>query len=143
MPRQGKPVRTNRTEEAARAAFLQALCGGISVTGACEKSGLPRRTVYDWRDADEKFAAAWDEAIEAGTETMEDEARRRAQDGVDKPVYQGGKRVGSVREFSDTLMMFLLKGRKPEKYRENVKVEMSGTVELAERVKRARERADR
>jgi hypothetical protein len=49
---------------------------------------------------------------------LEQEARRRAHDGVRKPVYQGGKRVGYIQEYSDTLLIFLLKGLRPEKYRE-------------------------
>jgi hypothetical protein len=59
---------------------------------------------------------------------MEQEAIRRGQHGVEKPVFQGGKEVGAVREFSDTLLIFMLKSRKPETYRENVKVEHAGQV---------------
>ena len=55
-------------------------------------------------------------------------ARRRAAEGTLKPVYQGGKLVGEIREFSDTLLIFLLKGKRPEVYRENVKVEHSGKI---------------
>lgn len=59
---------------------------------------------------------------------LEREAFRRAHTGTLKPIYQGGEKVGSVREYSDTLMIFLLKGARPQKYRENHKVEVSGTV---------------
>ena len=47
---------------------------------------------------------------------LEDEAKRRAYEGVKKPVYQGGKRVGYVQEYSDTLLIFLLKGTNKAKY---------------------------
>ena len=50
--------------------------------------------------------------------TGEDEAVRRAHDGVDEPVFYQGKACGVVRKYSDTLLIFLLKGRRPEKYRD-------------------------
>ena len=50
---------------------------------------------------------------------MELEARRRAVKGTDKPVFQRGEQVGTIREYSDTLLMFLLKANKPEKFRDN------------------------
>ena len=34
------------------------------------------------------------------------------------PVYYQGKEVGQIRKFSDTLLIFLLKGARPETYRE-------------------------
>jgi hypothetical protein len=34
------------------------------------------------RKADEAFVAAWDEAVEVGTDLLEDEALRRAKDGA-------------------------------------------------------------
>ena len=121
--------RTDRTIERAREAFLEALAGGYSVTHAAAVASIPRRTVYDWRDADLDFRSRWDEAVEAGTDIMEDEARRRAIEGYEKPIYNNGKLVGTVREYSDTLTVLLLKSRRPSKYRENVKTEISGPNE--------------
>nr|WP_263413504.1 DUF1804 family protein [Terriglobus aquaticus] len=91
-------------------------------------SGVPRATAYQWRDADADFAEDWRKARAMGLEVLEDEALRRAYTGVDRPVYQGGKQVGSTREYSDTLLIFLLKGAKPETYRDNAKVEHAGGV---------------
>ncbi len=42
---------------------------------------------------------------------------RRAVDGVDEPVYQGGKKVGSITRYSDTLLIFLLKANR-DKFRQ-------------------------
>ena len=45
--------------------------------------------------------------------------RRRAVEGVEEPVgWYKGEAGGVVRKYSDTLLIFLLKGRKPEMYRE-------------------------
>lgn len=137
MPRK---ARTDRTDIKKADEFLDALREGLSISGASAKSKLPRRTAYDWRNADEEFAKQWDEAVEAGTDALEDEAKRRAQFGVSKPVFHKGHICGHIQEFSDTLLMFTLKARRPEKFRENMKLEVSGTIDLAERVKRAKER---
>src|SRR5262249_21583923 len=51
-------------------------------------------------------------------EVLEAELRRRAVEGWLEPVYYRGKKVGDVRKFSDTCLIFALKGEKPEKYRE-------------------------
>jgi hypothetical protein len=69
-----------------------------------------------------------------GADALEDEANRRAREGVERPVYQGGKFVGAIREFSDTLLIFLLKGLKPEKFRENSHIEHSGVLTLEQLV---------
>jgi hypothetical protein len=57
---------------------------------------------------------------------LEDEALRRAVEGVEEPVYQGGKQVGVIRKYSDALLMFLLKAARPEKYRENYSIRHDG-----------------
>lgn len=119
-------MRTERTAKK-RAAFLSSLIEtGGNVSRACEVSGTARQRVYEWRAADPAFATAWDEAVEAGTDELEEEARRRAYEGVDEPVFYQGEMCGTIRKYSDTLLIFLLKGRRPDKYRENVRTEHTG-----------------
>lgn len=108
--------------------LLALIADGHTVTHAAREVGVGRRTVYDHRDDDPAFAVAFDQAVEEGGEILEQEARRRAVDGTTKPVYQGGVRVGQVQEYSDTLLIFLLKGRFPEKYRERHSVDATVTV---------------
>jgi hypothetical protein len=117
--------RTIRTPEK-RLAFLQALAQTCNITRACEISGMGCASVYEWRNDDRDFAMDWKNALEVGADTLEDEAVRRAKDGVEKPVYQGGKLVGHIQEYSDTLLIFLLKGARPEKYRDRIQQELSG-----------------
>ena len=111
-----------------RETFLEALAAGWSVTEAGRRAKRERRRFYDLRGRDEAFAVAWDEAVESGTEALEDEARRRAVDGWEEPVYQQGDLVGHVRKYSDGLLTFLLKGRKPEKYRDTAAVQLNANV---------------
>lgn len=126
-----KPVsrRQRATEVTARkkALFLDALkanCGNVS--RAAEVAGVSRVTVYRWRDRNPAVAEAWDNIVIETTEQAEQELYRRAVEGVNKPVFQGGKLVGHIREFSDTCLIFLLKARKPQMYRERASVEHSG-----------------
>ena len=58
---------------------------------------------------------------------MEAEARRRGVEGTLKPVFYKGEECGQVREYSDTLLIFLLKAHDP-KYRDRQQVEHSGSV---------------
>lgn len=80
--------------------------------------GCTPPTIRNYREADEKFDELVAEAIEMGTDALEDTALKRARFGVDKPVFYQGEVVGSIREYSDTLLIFLLKARRPEKFTE-------------------------
>lgn len=135
-------TQTTRTAKK-EAEFLQALATGLTVSGACLKVNVPRATAYDWRKRDGAFAAAWDEAIEAGGDALEDEVLRRGKDGVDKGIYYQGARVDTVREYSDNLLMFHLKSRRPEKYRDNVNLtgNLTATITIEESLRQANARA--
>jgi len=54
---------------------------------------------------------------------------RRAKDGTLRPVYQGGELVGHIREYSDTLGIFLLKSRRRHIYGERREIEHSSSLE--------------
>jgi hypothetical protein len=109
-----------------RKRFLAILATGMSVQKSCDAAGMPRSSAYTWRDSDPVFAAEWDAAVDAGTDRLEDEAWRRAHDGVDEPVFQGGKEVGAVRRYSDNILLRLLSARRPSQYRERQTIEHSG-----------------
>jgi hypothetical protein len=110
--------------------FLNTLKLGGHVMNAAQVAGVTRQTAYKARDSDEDFALAWADAIEEATETLERVAVRRATVGTKRPVFYRGEVVGSIRDISDTLLIFLLKSRRPEVYRDNAKPqhEHSGTV---------------
>jgi hypothetical protein len=106
--------------------FLRALAASGNVTKACEESGHDRVWMYQRRDRDPEFAAEWERAKAYGVCGLEDEARRRAFDGWDEPVFHKGEATGVIRKFSDTLLIFLLKAARPEVYRDNSRVEVAG-----------------
>lgn len=107
-------------------AFLEFLADGHTIRHACVETGLSRATMYRLRKAKPQIAEAWDEALDVGIEVLEQEARRRAVDGFDRPVTVAGKRE-LVRDFSDQLLIFLLKAKRPAVYREHVQLQHVGS----------------
>lgn len=107
--------------EKKRIAFLAALEAGASVADAANAARIGVRTAYNWRAADKTFASDWERAYAQGADALHAEALRRATEGIDEPVYHQGKVVGYVRRRSDTLLMFLMKARDPERYCDRVR----------------------
>ena len=111
-------IRQEQWTVRAKARFLRAFRDYGIVGAAAAKAKCGRRTVYQWLERDPKFKALYLEAYEDAVDMLETEARRRGVEGTDRPVYQGGKRVGYEREYSDSLLILLLKGKKPDTYRD-------------------------
>ena len=107
-------------------AFLAAYAECGTVTHAAEIAGITRRMVQYWKKDDPEFAEAFRVAEEKAADRLEQEARRRAIEGVPEPVFHQGKVVGTVKKYSDTLLIFLLNGMRPEKYRKRVSQEITG-----------------
>lgn len=107
-----KPHRRGKaeTQPDQKQQFLDAMARGLTITEACAEAVMGRSTAYDLRKTDKAFAEAWDDAYEAGTDTLRAEVRKRAM-AKDKP--------------SDILLMFELKRRDPS-YRESFKHEHGG-----------------
>ena len=100
-------------------ALLEGYAEVGTVKGAAELAGVSRRAHYHWMKADPDYAAAFAEAQEQAADAIEAELVRRAVHGVEEPVHYRGQRVDMVRKYSDVLLIFLLKGLRPAKYRDN------------------------
>jgi len=92
-----------------RKIFLDWLEKGFSPSKAAKKAGYSLRAFQAWKEADINFSQDWEDAFDAGSDTLEDVATLRAKRG------------------SDGLLTTLLKARRPDKFREkqsdiNVKV---------------------
>lgn len=85
-----------------RPRFLEVLAGTCNVRLACHAAGINRVTAYRTRARCPEFAAAWKAAEEDACDLLEAEAWKRARDS------------------SDTLLIFLLKAHRPEKYAERL-----------------------
>lgn len=126
MGRNGTPAREARLRKATMERILAALRDGSSITQAAEQAGTSRQQIRLWREAHEDFAAAFQDAYESGTDLLEDEARRRGQDGWDEPVFFRGDECGTIRRYSDTLLLRTLEARRPERWRANARIEHAG-----------------
>jgi hypothetical protein len=157
---------SNRTHERA-IAFCAALAETANIGRACAAVGMGRTTAYEWREADAEFAELWDRAMKIGVTALEDEAKRRAFEGVDKPIVHKGQftyeyerdekgnlvfdehteeiddkevviktprlklddhgrpKIATVKEYSDTLAIVLLKAH-DDKYRDKTSMELTG-----------------
>ena len=124
--------RNKRTERqadlraAAKRQILETLAKGLSPVAAAKAAGVAYSTIWTWKREDAAFSAAWDEAFEQGTDVLEDIALKRATVGNQRPVYQGGKQVGTVQEFSDHLLLATLARRREAWRQSKTKVELSG-----------------
>jgi len=77
-----------------------------TVSAACRRAKVGRSTWYEWIEKDPAFAATVRDAKEDVADDLEGEAVKRAKDS------------------SDTLLIFLLKSLRPDKFREAQKLEL-------------------
>ena len=107
-----------KTLQPKKRAFLLAYAELGIVTYAAKAAQIHRLTHNDWLKTDAVYAADFEVAKEGAADRLEREALRRAVEGWDEPIVWRGEVTGMVRRYSDTLLIFMLKGAKPEKYRE-------------------------
>lgn len=97
-----------------RKVFLSILAKTGQVAVAARACGhTDTSTFQHFRRHDEDFAEDWNHALEAAANILEEEAVRRAIEGVLEPVYYKGEIAGYKTNYSDTLMMFILRKLDP------------------------------
>ena len=138
--------------------FLEALRTIPVISHACRAVGVNRSTAWRAREADEQFAADWDDAIEEGIDNAEQEAYRRAVTGFEEPVVHQGRLQhvfepyalpdGStghrpvldangqpvpltIRKHSDSLLSLYLKGRRKQVYADRTELTGAGGGSVA------------
>ncbi len=129
MANKGKFTRTKQVS-INQSKFLAAFSQSGIVTTAAENSKQNRNNHYNWLDKDPDYPARFEAAYDSAAETLEQEAITRGRDGWKEPIVYQGEITGHVIKKSDILLMFMLKGMKPEKYRERHDMEHSGQVAM-------------
>jgi hypothetical protein len=121
--------------------FLKVLSETGSVTAAAKAAGTSRTRVYELRKADPAFATAWDEAEEVAADRLEEEARRRAVEGVPEPLVSAGKLVRDeggqpimVQRYADNLLLALIKARRPPRRERSVHFQLPALHSMADAV---------
>jgi hypothetical protein len=112
--------------KAKQRAFLAVYSEAGNISQAAELANVNRCMHYTWMGKSEKYREAFQGAMEMAADRLEQEARRRAVNGVSEPVFYKGEQCGTIQRYSDTLLIFLLKGIRPEKYRERFGHEITG-----------------
>jgi hypothetical protein len=120
-------AKMNPNESPKKAAFLKAYakCGVIRRAAIMAK--VSPVSHWNWMRMDPEYPARFEQAHKEACDVLVEEARRRAVKGCTKTIYYKGKKCGSMKEFSDTLLIFLMKGAMPDVYRE--RFEHSGSVD--------------
>lgn len=88
--------------------YLRAVASVGTLTAGCKAARVSPNTVYEWREHDATFLVREHQAREECADELEASVIRRAK----------GR--------SDTLAIFMLKGMRPAKYRDNSRVELTG-----------------
>ena len=101
-------------------AFLAHLAETGILSDAAAAANVDRSNVWRRRQDDAEFAQAVEQALDMAADKLEAEARRRALEGVEEPVYQGGQLVGTRTVYSDSLLALLLKGRRKKVFAERI-----------------------
>jgi hypothetical protein len=111
-------------------AFLDEMSRTCNVGLACEAAKISRSAVYLAKKNPE-FAEKYEQAEARAIERLESEAWRRGHDGYEEPVFgrvakDTDGQIGTIRKYSDQLLIQLLKAHKPSKYRETQRLEHTG-----------------
>jgi len=150
-PKPGRDAKGHfKVQPAKQAVFLLAYSKAGNVSEAALHASISRRQHYEWIK-DKAYQAAFEEANQIYNDSLRAEVRRRGRDGWEEPiVYQGqfqyvgkgkNRRIATVNKRSDLCLIFETKARMPDEYnRENVKHEVTGRIDLVERLIAARKR---
>lgn len=106
-----KKIATKFTPER-RDKFIELVGKGCTVAAAAAGIGVHPRTAFNWRNDDEEFAAAWEQAEAALYARLEAASLKT----IDEDT---------------TMRIFLMKSAWPERHVEHRKVENSGSIAVA------------
>lgn len=114
--------------------FLETLSATGRTDVARDAAGLKSLNAFlKLRREDDDFAAAWEDAKQAGGQMLKDEAIRRGVDGVLEPVYYKGQIAGYRKNYSDGLLTTMLKSTFPDEFADRRKVDggIDGKIGIA------------
>lgn len=96
--------------------FLEGVCRTNNVTQVCAEMNVSRMMIYAMKAQDPVFRQRLSDAQTIGIDSWEDAAARRAFDGVDRKVFHQGVQIDTVKDYSDSIAIAMLRGAKPERY---------------------------
>jgi hypothetical protein len=137
VPVPHKAPRRNSIGPARQRKFIAALAATGIVREAALAIGASLEALYKLRQRPgaEGFRAAWDVAVDRGVTRLESCALARAIEGEERMVVSGGKLLGFETRHNDSLVMFFLKHRRPDRYGAEKELTLKPGHPLYERVK--------
>jgi len=142
---------TTRVSPKRLSAFILTLGRTGNLAEATEAAKIPRNYPDYLAQKSPVFARRMQNAMEKSKDGLETEARRRAVNGWEEPVFGklpgndgGSGQIGTIRKYSDKLLETLMRGSRPEKYahlaqRQNI-TQVGVKIDLSERLSAAKER---
>lgn len=124
-----------RTAQRLKGKFLEAYARLGNASAVQDETGISRFHHIKWLAKSADYRKRFEEAEEAATEILEREALRRAVHGREEPVYYNGQQVGKVTKYSDVLLIFLLKAKRPDVYRERYDARIQANLNVQSAVK--------
>jgi len=125
-------VRLSTNDAEFYSAVLNQIAAGLRPRLVFSNFGLTYREFRGILDRDTRLMDLYKKVTAMGQEArsliLEDEAQRRAVEGVDEPVYYKGKKIDTKKDFSDALLSTMLKAHAPDRYADRSVVEHGGTV---------------
>jgi hypothetical protein len=117
-PYRHRAPRGNSINPDKQVAFIAELAATGVVTQAARSIGVSLEALYKLRHRKgaEGFAKAWEMALDRGIARLEDCALERAMTGEERAFYRGGEVVARFTHHDNSLLMFLLKQRRRERY---------------------------
>lgn len=111
------------------ARFIEAVRTGSEFPEAAEYAGADVTKFRALRRENAEFAKLVTEAEEQSVALLITEARRRAVEGWEEPIFHRGAQVGARRLYSDRMLELLLKARAPE-FADKRELTVTGNVVL-------------
>lgn len=127
MKKKGGPL--EKFNDRAKEVYLETIAARGTITAACDAACVSRQCVWEHREKYPEFAEAEELARQRyRDEVVEREIQRRAIEGIDKPVYYKGQRIDTIKEYSDTLLIFHAKRHIPEYRDAPIQITQTTTV---------------
>ncbi len=116
QPHQKHLPKSSRQKYFDKDLFIDILYKTKSTLQAAAACGYRLYTAKAYRDKDPEFAKRWDNAMAQFVDELEASMLHRAIHGWKEPVFYQGIECGTIRKYSTSLQIFMIKNLKPEKY---------------------------
>lgn len=140
MSKRSQPDNAGARNGASGADWTTGYLKALAETGHCKRSaecaGIDYSTVWRRRQNEPEFEALYQHALKEASQLLEAEAVRRALEGLRRMKFNAKTGEPYIdpetgkpyveHEYSDTLLLALLKAKFPEQYKDKVALEHSG-----------------